>query len=251
MYCGRPADSREHIIATQIIDVLARDPRELPLPIRLYITLPDGQPKTIHGRTSGGRPTLEYTTKVCERCNNEWMNRIDENAMPFLTPMIEGRPVVLDADAQATIAVWAMKVVVTARSEPNNPLHIDASWTDWLYNNQSPIPNWYVWIGKYIGTAPWWYNPQDVRVQLGPGSAPPAPWIDFIQDHGVLATLVIGYVVVQVFGVGGSGVLLGPTEAAFPQIWPNAGATLTWPPAEHIDDSGLPLWANRLMPPPQ
>jgi hypothetical protein len=247
IYCGSPAISREHIIATQIIDVLRCDPRGFREPTRLYVTLPSGESQTIHGRMSRGRPTLEYTTRVCEKCNNGWMNIIDADAMPYLTPMIEGREIVLDTAAQVGLALWAIKVVVTARSEPINPLPIEADWTRWLYEKRSPIPNWHVWVGHYVGTAPWWYCPHDIRVELGPGSLQPLPGQDFTRAHGVLATLVIGYSVFQVFGIGGSGQLLGPEEAVLPRIWPPSGSALAWPPSGHVDDAGLPLWAGRLL----
>jgi hypothetical protein len=247
MYCGRAAASKEHIIATRFIDVLRDDPRGLPIPIMLNVTLPSGVKRRIGGkRTNRGQDTLEYTTKVCDRCNSGWMNDVDTAAYPYVAEMIRDNPVTLDPTAQRAVAAWICKIAVTARSEPHNPLPIHREWTDWLYAHHTALPNWYVWIGRYVGAEPWWYNPHDVRVELGLGSAAPPPGLDFVQSHGLLATLVIGYLILQVFGVGGSGSLVGPEEPSFPRIWPTQG-TVTWPPPEHIDDAGLPLWAERLL----
>jgi hypothetical protein len=103
--------------------------------------------------------------------------------------------------------------------------------------------------GQYIGTHPWRYDPHDVRVELGPGSAPPPPGSNFLQRNGVLANLVIGYLFMQVYGTSGDGVLDDPDrEDALPLLWPVWKAeSIHWPPAQHIDDRGLPLWAERLL----
>jgi hypothetical protein len=138
---------------------------------------------------------------------------------------------------------------VTARSEPQNPLPIDREWTDWLYTQKTAIPGWYVWVGRFEGTVPWWYSPSDVRVDLGPGSALPPPGVSLVRKHGVLATLVISYLIVQVFGVGGDGVLVTQNEPAFPLIWPTSSPAVAWPPSEYIDDAGLPVWAQWLTRP--
>jgi hypothetical protein len=255
IYCGKRADSNEHIIATWIIDLLAQDSRGFRLPTRLNVTLPSGATRRIRGATTKrGKPTLEYTTRVCHKCNSEWMNIIDENARPYLTAMIRGQTVALNANAQAAVAAWIMKVAVTARSEPNNPLPIERPRTDWLYTHRSPIPDWHVWIGWYIGSEPFWYNPHDIGITPLPGSPRPLPDGGAIRDHGVLATLAIGYLIVQVFGVSGGATLFCADEEALIKIWPTTRALVKWPPLRHIDDAGLPLFAERLLtnaaPPP-
>jgi len=248
IYCGQPARSREHIVATRFIDVLREDPRGLPLPVMLTATLPDGTRRRIGGKkTKRGKYTLEYTTRVCANCNSGWMNRIDDAAFPSVADMVRGKQVSLDGAARAAIAAWMCKVAVTARSAPHSPLPIERDWTDWLYTHHSAPPTWYVWIGRYEGTQPWWYQPHDVRIELGPGSASPPPGMNLVRPNGVLATLVIGYLIAQVFGVSGLGQLQNPDrEVDFPLIWPGS-TDLVWPPPHHIDDAGLPRWGERLL----
>jgi hypothetical protein len=161
LYCGEPAGSKEHIIATRFTEVLGEDPRGLTVPIVLTVTTDSGTHRTT-GRKDRGRPTLDYTTKVCARCNNEWMNDLDSAAFPPVAEMIRGNSVLLNSASQAAIAAWACKVAVTARSEPKSSLPIEAEWTDWLFTNHSAIPTWHVWIGHYLGTAPFWYVPCDI-----------------------------------------------------------------------------------------
>lgn len=248
IYCGKRADSREHIIATQFIELLSKDKRGISLPVVLAVTLPDGAQRKLIGKiTKDGKPTLEYTTRVCSACNSGWMNDIDLNAYPYMSQMIQGKSLILDQAAQLAVATWITKVAVTARSEPQNPLPIEQDWTDWLYTKKTAIRGWYAWIGKYEGSAPWWYSPSDVRVELGPGSASPPSGVSLAREHGVLATLVIGYFIIQVFGVGGDGVLGISDEPAFPMIWPTSNPAVAWPPSEYIDDAGLLAWAQRIV----
>ncbi len=69
----------------------------------------------------------------------------------------------------------------------------------------------------------------------------------FVQLHGVLATLVIGHFITQVFGVNGSARLLNLDEPALPRIWPIPGIWVQWPPQEQINDATLEQWAGRLL----
>ena len=248
IYCGKPADSDEHIVATRFIDVLKDDPRGLPLPVTLTISTGGDFQKRIVGRTRKRKPTLEYTTRVCASCNNGWMNEVDSLAFDDVSEMIRGNAVTLDTARQSAMAAWVCKVAVTARSEPNYPMPIEKEWTDWLFQQHSAIPGWYVWVGHYIGSAPWWYSPHDVSTPVGQGSPTPPPGSGIGKSHGVMATMAIGHLVTQVFGVSGGGILSGPDESGtLPSIWPTNTAPVPWPPPQHIDDAGLPAWSQRLL----
>jgi hypothetical protein len=246
MYCRKRAGSKEHIIATQFIQVLKEDPRALPVPIRLNVTLPDGAKRTIVGRSK--RPTLEYTTKVCHDCNSGWMNDIDLAAYPYVARMIRGEELTMDDAIRGAVAAWICKVAVTARSEPHNPLPLEKAWTDWLYEKHTALPAWHVWIGRYDGDHPWFYRPHDVRIELGPGSALPAPGTDFLRSNGVYAALVVGYLIAQVFGISGTGWMPDPDREfqVLPMIWPTTRLR-TWPPREFVGDNAVMQWADRLI----
>jgi len=254
IYCGQHADSKEHIFATRFIDVLREDSRGLRMPLILYITSTEGgRPRRIGGKRikRGGRQrsyTLEYTTRVCAACNSGWMNEVDTGAFPLVAEMIRGNPIQLDQSAQTAVGAWIAKVAVTARAAPHDPLPIEPEWTDWLYQHRSAPPRWHIWIGRYVGPRPWWYNPHDVRAELGEGSAPAPP--GFVGQHGVLATLIIGQLIWQIFGMGGPAARFAGIDAderTLPAIWPPRPSPVSWPPTGHVDDVGLDLWANRLL----
>jgi hypothetical protein len=48
---------------------------------------------------------------VCTKCNNGWMNRLDQLAQPMLTAMIKGTPLsIADVSTKTTLAAWVSKV---------------------------------------------------------------------------------------------------------------------------------------------
>ncbi len=54
---------------------------------------------------------LDFTVrKVCSRCNNEWMSRLETEAIPVLHPLISSVEVqLLTTTQQRKVAVWAVK----------------------------------------------------------------------------------------------------------------------------------------------
>jgi hypothetical protein len=248
IYCGARAGSTEHIIATRFLDLLRQDPRGLMLPIPLTITLPGGVVRRISGKKNKrGKYTLEYTTRVCGRCNSGWMNDIDTNAYPYLKEMIQGRAVSLDRQAQTAVASWIAKVVVTARSSPHDRSWIDPGWTDQLYQRRLPPVDWYVWIEKYVGGAPLFFQQEDVSV-VTPAVSPAVDQRRTIRGQGVAATLVLGYLGVQILGIS-EVKLLNSDPQPLTRIWPVVSEAVHWPGMTHIDDSHLALLAERLTAP--
>ena len=90
---------------------------------------------------------------------------MDDLAFPHVSEMIRGNPVHFDSAMAAAVAGWVCKVVVTARSHPLHPMPIEREWTDWLYQHHAPLPRWYVWVERYIGREPFWYQPHDISFE--------------------------------------------------------------------------------------
>jgi hypothetical protein len=174
---------------------------------------------------------------------------VDDGVWPFISEAIQDHPFVLDAAMQEAVALWIMKIAVTARTAYYTRTHTNKEWTDWLYTHRSPLPGWYAWIGRYVGSHPWRYQPHDVCVERGPGSAPLPSGIS--ADHSVYATLVIGYLVMQVFGGNAGGILAGPDEPLLHPVWPLPNAQTAWPPPVYVDDGGLLQLETRLLAEPE
>lgn len=55
---------------------------------------------------------------VCARCNNGWMNTLETDARPHLTPLITGERVTLDRAALDIVAKWiTLKIMVAEHAE--------------------------------------------------------------------------------------------------------------------------------------
>lgn len=64
-------------------------------------------------RSRQGHTATLKVRAPCRSCNSGWMNRIEGEARPFLTPLVEGRPVTLLPGAVEAIAKWiTLKAIV-------------------------------------------------------------------------------------------------------------------------------------------
>jgi hypothetical protein len=69
---------------------------------------------------SGSIHTIKIRA-VCAPCNNGWMSQLEEKARPFLTMLIDGTPMVLDAEQLAIVARWiTLKCIVAEHATRNN-----------------------------------------------------------------------------------------------------------------------------------
>ena len=82
------------------------------------------------------------------------MSAIENEAAPFLEPMIRGNPVVLGAEAQRAIASWlALKAIVYRYTQ--SPLRpVSADTLRYFHRHHLPPQDWYILIMKYIGESP-------------------------------------------------------------------------------------------------
>ncbi|MFK4694207.1 hypothetical protein [Streptomyces pristinaespiralis] len=109
VFCGAPANSREHVIPQWISrSVLEANPG---IDQNTVVLAGDGQAVRDFTHRFG-----ESAVKiVCATCNNGWMNGLEEAVRAFLIPLIlsdGGTVVVLDRQQQADLAAWVMKTLM-------------------------------------------------------------------------------------------------------------------------------------------
>lgn len=88
----------------------------------------------------------------CAGCNNGWMNRLDTVALPFLTPMVRGRPTDLDITAQLALSTWALKTAMVAEyMKPETSRYFTQDERRSLMDRGSPVNliGAHVWIARY------------------------------------------------------------------------------------------------------
>jgi hypothetical protein len=57
-------------------------------------------------RRRRGHMTTRKLRRVCRDCNNVWMSRIEDEAKPYLLPMMSGQNVYMDRTAQKKVVDW-------------------------------------------------------------------------------------------------------------------------------------------------
>ena len=95
-----------------------------------------------------GRVIAKKLRVVCRTCNNTWMSRIEAEAQPVLTPLIQGKPTVLDETQQKTLTEWvALKVMIAEHSKGVD--HVTPQHSRAGFRATRRIPDGFqIWIGK-------------------------------------------------------------------------------------------------------
>jgi hypothetical protein len=102
-FCDRPGDSREHVIPEWLSRRLGID-AEMPAEVAFRVRARRRRKQAI---SFGG-----YRAPVmCVPCN-EHLGRLEEAVIPLLGPMAKGIRLVLAADSQQLLALWAAKTAI-------------------------------------------------------------------------------------------------------------------------------------------
>ncbi len=174
----------------------------------------------------------QQVTAPCERCNNEWMSRLETAVQPLLAPLIGGRSRVwLDPAAQATIATWGVKTAMMAQFVYPDRRSIRDPDYEWLYRHGAPPPNYRVWAGmRHADGGEWPAFFRHSALTVTPADREPEE-ADNTNAHR--STVSVGHLVIHVIGnyIEDGPVLdvEGTYNSAFARIWP-ATEGIEWPP---------------------
>ncbi len=193
------------------------------------------------------RPGSTFTKKIratCAKCNNGWMNQLEAEARPYLTPLIDGLPVSLSAEAVRVIARWVtLKTMVAEYNRPNE----DVTPLDerHAFATLRAIPPWFriqiathrdhMWSGmfwRHTATLTW--------------SPPPERLIT--RKNVQLVSFGLGRLFVSVLASHGiePDKLFDLHPVFFPRILPFAEPWLRWPPPRAISSAEMNLVAESL-----
>lgn len=231
IFCGAPADTREHILPSWLQGVLpSRDAvvhfRELGL----------RDPERIEWE---GKPFRERTRFVCEVCNGGWMSRLEEASKPLLAPAVARTgPLRLAPASQAIVATWATKTVLVFQATQADEPMAPADHFAHVRQYERPPPGVTVWIGSHYRSRfdpinsvyiqkPLSIESLDDRLSVPEG---PFGYFGFLAVGGV-SFLVIGHrhlnrVVIT---------CREPIKDAVSKIWPVSTPPVAWPPDLMMD----------------
>jgi hypothetical protein len=202
---------------------------------------PTPRTKTHHGH-SGTRTAR----KVCKKCNNGWIERLEERVRDPVTRLMNDEPVSLDAAAQQDMAAWitlvTMMVEFTDLATQATPPEDYA----FLRETGNPPPRWKVWIAGYSGHDHGSHVVRHLGLQL---SEFPDVRVEPHKCDTQVTTFVIGHLCAHSFSStvidGTDGFDYVPID--LPQIWPSAGETIEWGSARQLTDRGVVSLAGALL----
>jgi hypothetical protein len=202
---------------------------------------------------SGGRQGCILQKKirrVCGACNSGWMSQVVAAAKPAVKRMVLGQSSCLSQDEQRSVASWiAITTIVQEFANVSRIQRIPSSHRAFLYEHKVPPPDWSIWVGEYSGT--WWHPMGHYHIPMRYRKATGRTPGDLLGGDLQLTTFMLGRMLVHVFTATEMDMVQdyrSYIEAAsqpkmLPQMWPELGENLVWPPDNPFDDDA----ADRLI----
>lgn len=157
IFCEGTPLSKEHIYARWLHPYLPKSGEKNHSVLSMTLKNREGD-EELSAKLRSGDGHEGSARVVCQTCNNEWMSRLQEQAKPFLLPMVQGNSVRLFAKQVKTLAAWATMFCIVHESAKRDARYIASTDDDrrFLMDTCSPPPGWKIWIGthrnKFSGT---------------------------------------------------------------------------------------------------
>jgi hypothetical protein len=167
-------------------------------------------------------------TRVCDVCQNGWMQRVEDDVIGFLEPMISGQPISLGHEHQWLLARWSAKTAAVLECTLDTPIRTPRIACEQL-RTVGAHPGTQVLIGRYDGNAQVLSYERDLFSRT----------VDGEQRYFPQASLVIGHVFLQVFAGPwrtGTSDVTQPASAPLSALVGGSGEQIQWPPHVSVDD---------------
>jgi hypothetical protein len=250
IFCDRGGDlSKEHMWADWLRNYIPRTMLEHVIDDVAIFS--DKQEVTRKHRT--GDPHSRRIRCVCEKCNNEWMGQLQEDAKPFLLPMLVGTQTSLRKKGQTTLAAWIAMMVMVAEYVDRDKIAIPSSDRQWMYTKHQPPSHWRIWIGEHARKS----HPLFVHNVLSCATEK-----EFQRSESKTATvfnmqtstICLGeHLLIHVMSspavrsILRRWRLLPDIEPAMCQIWPIRNTAVAWPLRLAVTDTGINALAEQFV----
>jgi hypothetical protein len=177
-----------------------------------------------------GASTSHRVRRVCDKCNNGWMSRLQEEAKPVLLPLLTDRWKPISPKSQDIIARWAMMFTMVNEFRDVRTVAIRAEDRQKFMEKGRPLDQWAIFVGHYlrgIKHGACWHR--SLGIQLAPKSGP----VDETYT-GQSTVLAFGSLLILAMSNSSRDWHL-PTSAEMPswlalsQIWPAASVPIQRP----------------------
>lgn len=241
--------SKEHLFADWLRQYIPREMTEHRTRTALVHT---NEPDKVSIQKRTGDPHSRRLRCVCTTCNEGWMSRLQEQAKPFLVPLITGVDTPLHRRAQRTLAAWIAMTIMVAENIDRTLVAVDQKDRAWLHANQTAPSHWRIWISAHRRDQHYLYthnlltltekkieavsndpalvpNTQTTTICLG----------DYLLIHAMSSSVAPSFI--------GRWPLPGPVRSVIHQIWPIRNGTVRWSRAKRLTDDGIRLLANHFF----
>jgi hypothetical protein len=95
--------------------------------------------------------------RVCQRCNNGWMRKLESETKPIMVPLIHGKRTTLTVANQTLLARWLIKTasaydLAAKRARENLPSFFSSDERHALMKTLSLPPDAGIFVAEYTGT---------------------------------------------------------------------------------------------------
>lgn len=227
LFCGKPADSKEHLWSDWILKSLkSQDPIVQQL-----------------GKAPPSKPFKAAITVrcVCTECNNGWMSKLEARIKPLVGSLMQDISAPLDAVQQKDVSLWALKTAMVVEAMKARAIVRSYQQADCeqLRLSSSIPPRTRIWLGRLSGSG---LLAAGTDIWLDIGKVPKA-------GHGCVTTIIVGHLAIQVLSTYipakydnesiNISCKMGPWDESLIDVWPSPGS-VTWPPARTFTNDGGP-----------
>jgi hypothetical protein len=235
IFCGGYPITREHIWPDWLKHHM---PRASNVMSRHTVSYWDGTQYSIkrivrHGTSSAGR--LKVT---CDRRNNGWISRIDNNVKELLLSLAAGKWGFFSRAHRVEMAAWATRFVMVYEYSFPPSVSTTTNERDYFKRTGLPPDGWRVFLGYYDGIT--WRDRWNQRALINldaMGLKERAPGVTYT-PNAQSTVLVLGHMALNI--------LSGPTGESIPDytrifglgvVWPDSYPTFFAPPMVLGDDA--------------
>lgn len=205
------------------------------------------------GERLGEWPTTKpelIVKHLCAKCNNGWMSRLEREAKPIITSLLDDRLEAVGFNVQTTLATWAVKTAMVLEAfDPSRPWFYTDAEREHMRQTRDIPPRTEVWVAKCVDQPDLFSAANDLQSD-GDGCGVRAR----------LTTMAFGALAVQVLTLRAPSEIPettrvtydtseGPWANVLVPVWPISNISHTWPPPMGLrSESGIEALARRLRP---
>lgn len=219
MFCDATGVTKAHVFAKSwtALFVKPNDTREHEV-VHRYTDPVTGKQRVI----KQAKTFALVSRKVCGRCNSGWLGELEERVKPLMAAFAVDRAVLLSADEQTELALWASVAALIAMSlDPTAVGFADPALAREIYRTRTPTAGMDIWLGANMHGEMGWFSSHSLVLRHAQ------------QHEGAWgATITFGYAVVHIVchGLPNQRMQLAKDARWYlRRIW-GARDSVAWPP---------------------